>query len=182
VDFDTQTIEYVSAGAPPQLYRSSSEDQFEVISQSSLPLGILPDVAYDSRTVAFRPGGELVLFTDGLVETPKPPRNLFTTVSLREFLNKTKPGASLQLCNLLLDQLSKQAIKADDDITLVIAKHTGGVDDGGSPPRRSLPPAIPSRPPALQTKASNVHCWPIAPAGCDFASRRHSDPKARIAD
>jgi hypothetical protein len=133
MDFDTQTIEYVSAGAPPQLYRSSSEDQFEVITQSGLPLGILPDVAYDSRTVAFRPGGELVLFTDGLVETPKPPRNLFTTVSLREFLNKTKPGASLQLCNLLLDQLSKQAIKADDDITLVIAKHTGGVDDRGSP-------------------------------------------------
>ncbi len=124
--FDQQTIEYASAGAPPQLYRRSSEDQFEVISQPSLPLGIIPDVAYESQTVAFRPGGELVLYTDGLVETPKPPRSLYTTESLREFLNKTKPGASLQQCDDLLGPLSKPAIKADDDITLVIAKHTGG--------------------------------------------------------
>ena len=126
IHFDKQTIEYVSAGAPPQLYRRSSEDQFEVISQPSLPLGILPDVAYESQTVAFRPGGELVLYTDGLVETPKPPLSLYTTESLREFLNKTKPGTSSQLCGYLIGQLSKPAIKADDDITLVIAKHTGG--------------------------------------------------------
>ncbi len=79
IDFQRQTIEYAAAGAPPQLYRRSSEDQFEVISQPSLPLGILPDVAYESQTVAFRPGGELVLYTDGLVETPKPPRSLYTT-------------------------------------------------------------------------------------------------------
>ena len=125
IHFDMQTIEYASAGAPPQIYRRSSEDRFEVISQPSLPLGIVPDVAYESRTVAFRPGGELVLYTDGLIETPKPPRSLYTTESLREFLNKTKPGTSLQLCDQLLDQLSKPGIKADDDITLVIAKHSG---------------------------------------------------------
>jgi serine phosphatase RsbU (regulator of sigma subunit) len=126
MDLHMQTIEYASAGAPPQLYRRSSADQFEVISQPSLPLGILLDVAYVSQTVAFHPGGELVIYTDGLVETPKPPRNLYTTESLREFLNKAKPGTSLQLCDHLLGKLCKPAIKPDDDITVVIAKHTGG--------------------------------------------------------
>jgi hypothetical protein len=62
-----------------------------------------------------------------LVETPKPPRSLFTTESLREFLNKTNQTTSLQLCHRLLGELSKPAIKADDDITLVIVKHTGGI-------------------------------------------------------
>ena len=124
-DFKTQTMEYSSAGAPPQIYRKSSEAPYEVLSRPSLPLGILPDVAYESQTVAFRPGGELVLYTDGLVETPKPPRSLYTTESLREFLNKTKQGTSLQLCDRLIDQLSKPAIKVDDDITLIIAKFTG---------------------------------------------------------
>ncbi len=126
INFDMQTIECVSAGAPPPLYRRSSEDQFEIISQPSLPLGILHDVAYKSQTVPFRPGGELVLYTDGLIETPKPPLSLYTTETLREFLNKTEPGTSSQQCDHLLGQLSKPAIKADDDITLVIAKHTGG--------------------------------------------------------
>ena len=127
IDFGMQTIEYVSAGAPPQLYRKSSEDPFEVISQPGLPLGILPDVAYESQTVAFCPGGGLVLYTDGLVETPKPPRSLYTTESLRELLNKNNRATSLQLCHRLLGEFSKPAIKADDDITLVIAKHTGAV-------------------------------------------------------
>ncbi len=126
IDFEMQTMDYASAGAPHPLYRKSSEAPFEVIPQSNLPLGILPDVAYASQTVEFCAGGALVLYTDGLVETPRPPRNLYTTESLIELLNTTDQATSLQLCHLILSQFSKPAIKADDDITLVIAKHTSG--------------------------------------------------------
>ena len=127
IDFGEQVIEYASAGAPPQLYRKSLEDPFKVISQPGLPLGILADVDYESQTVAFCPGGSFVLYTDGLIETPKPPRNLFTTDSLRALLSKTSQATSLQMCEGLLSEFSKSAIKADDDITLVIAKYNGGV-------------------------------------------------------
>jgi sigma-B regulation protein RsbU (phosphoserine phosphatase) len=127
IDFHMQTIEYASAGAPPQLYRRSSKDPFEVISQPGLPLGIVQDVDYESQTVAFYPGGSLVLYTDWLIETPKPPRSLFTTESLRERLNKTNQATSLQMCQGILDEFSKTASRADDDITLVIAKFAGGV-------------------------------------------------------
>ena len=127
INFHAKTIEYASAGAPPQLYRESSQDPFKVISQPGLPLGVLPDVGYESKTVAFSAGGCLVLYTDGLIETPKPPRSLYTIESLAELLNKSNQATSLQLCHHLLSQFSIPAIKADDDITLVIAKHTGGV-------------------------------------------------------
>jgi len=127
IDFRMQTIEYASAGAPPQLYRKSFNTPYEVIYQPSLPLGILPDVAYESQTVAFCPGGSLVLYTDGLVETPKPPRSIFTTDSLRQRVNQTNQATSLQLCQGLIGAFSKSAIEADDDLTLVIAKFTGGV-------------------------------------------------------
>ncbi len=128
-DFKTQTMEYSSAGAPPQIYRKSSEAPYEVISHPGMPLGILPDVTYESQTVAFCPGAGLVLYTDGLVETPKPPRSLFTTESLIELVNKTHQATSLQLCQGLLREFSKPAIEADDDITLVIAKFTGGITE-----------------------------------------------------
>ena len=127
INFHMHTIEYASAGAPPQLYRKSSEAPFKVISQPGLPLGVLPDVAYESQTVAFCAGGSLVLYTDGLVETPKPPRSLYTTESLMELLNKTGQATSLQMCHRLLGRFSRPTIKADDDVTLIIAKHTGGV-------------------------------------------------------
>jgi sigma-B regulation protein RsbU (phosphoserine phosphatase) len=126
IDFGMQTIEYASAGAPSQIYRRSSEAPFEVISQRGLPLGIVRDVDYESQTLAFCPGAGLVLYTDGLVETPSPPRSLFTTESLRDLLNKTNQATSLQLCEGILGKFSKPAIKPDDDITLVIAKYTGG--------------------------------------------------------
>ncbi len=103
IDFHMRTLEYASAGGTPQLYRKSSEDAFEVISQPSLPLGIVSDVPYESQTVAFCPGGGLVLYSDGLIETPKPPRSLCTTESVREHLNKTNQATtSLDLCEILL--------------------------------------------------------------------------------
>jgi sigma-B regulation protein RsbU (phosphoserine phosphatase) len=127
IDFHTQTLEYASAGGTPKLFRKSSDDAFEVISQPSLPLGIVSDVAYESQTVAFCPGGGLVLYSDGLIETPKPPGSLCTTDSVREHLNKTNQAiTSLELCQSLLGEYSRPEIKANDDITIVIAKHTGG--------------------------------------------------------
>ena len=129
IDFAMQKIEYASAGAPPQLYRASSEHPYEVISQSSLPLGILADADYESKSVPFFEGGSLVLYTDGLIETPKPPRSMLTTDRLREFLDKAEPNKNAhQLCQSIVGHLfSEAATKALDDITLVIAKHTGSV-------------------------------------------------------
>ena len=132
IDFRTQTMEYASAGAPPQIYCKSSEDPYEIISQPSLPLGIIGEAAYESQMVAFRPGGSLVLYSDALVETPKPPRSLFSPESLRELLNKTGQATSMQLSHLLLGAFSKPGIKADDDITLIIAKHSGVYSSEGT--------------------------------------------------
>ncbi len=131
IDFAMHKIEYASAGAPPQLYRASPEHPFEVISQPSLPLGILRDAAYESKAIPFFAGGALVLYTDGLVETPKPPKSILTTDRLREFLDKADQNKdAYQLCQDVVGHLfSEPATKAVDDITLVIAKHTGSVKE-----------------------------------------------------
>ncbi len=129
IDFAIQKIEYASAGSPPQLYRASPRHPFEVLSQSSLPLGIIRDAAYESKAIPFFKGGSLILFTDGLVETPRPPKSILTTDCLREFLSKAEPNKNAdQLCHSVIGHLfSEPATKALDDITLVIAKHTGSV-------------------------------------------------------
>lgn len=126
IDFKTQTMEYASAGAPPQLYRESSGGQFGILCQPSLPLGIAANAAYASETVPFKAGGALVLYSDGLIETPKPPRSRLTTESLRGFLNKTKTVSSSELCQSVVDELfPTPAVHADDDITLAIVQHSG---------------------------------------------------------
>ena len=131
IDFATHSIEYASAGAPPQLYRASRERPFEIISQSSLPLGILPSATYESNAAPFLPGGELILYSDGLIETPKPPRSILTTDRLRELLDQLNGGENaLQLCQSILGRLfAEPSVKAVDDITLVVARHTGAVTE-----------------------------------------------------
>jgi sigma-B regulation protein RsbU (phosphoserine phosphatase) len=126
IDFKTQTMEYASAGAPPPLYRDSQDGPFRILNQPSLPLGITPNVAYASETVPFKAGGALVLYSDGLIETPRPPRSRLTTESLSGFLGKTKPVSSFELCRSVTEELfPDSAMDPDDDITLAVAQHTG---------------------------------------------------------
>ena len=126
MDFKAQRIEYASAGAPPQLYRESSDGPFDILLQPSLPLGITADTAYATETVPFKAGGALVLYSDGLIETPKPPRSRLTTESLRGFLDRTRQLSSLELCRSVADELFPgPGMDSDDDITLAVAQHTG---------------------------------------------------------
>jgi phosphoserine phosphatase RsbU/P len=129
IDFAMQKIEYASAGAHPQLYRASPRRPFEVISQSSLPLGIVPDAVYESKAIPFFAGGSLILYTDGLVETPKPPKSILTTDRLREILDEAEQDDSAhQLRQSVVRRLfSESTTRAGDDITLVIAKHAGAI-------------------------------------------------------
>lgn len=128
LDFSAQNIEYASAGAPPQLYRRSSDDPFEILSQPSLPLGVLRDSAYESHTVPFRHGGTLALYTDGVIETPRPPHSIFTAESLKDYLNTLpRSHTSSDLCEAVVSQLfAKPAARPDDDVTLIVAKNNGG--------------------------------------------------------
>ncbi len=131
IDFNKQRIEYASAGAPPQLYRPSEKHCFEMISQPSVPLGILKDAAYESRAIPFLPGAALLLYTDGLLETPKPPMNVLTADRLADLMNTVRPGKDAsQICHRIIGELfSASSIKADDDVTLLVATHTGAIKE-----------------------------------------------------
>jgi sigma-B regulation protein RsbU (phosphoserine phosphatase) len=130
IDFRTQTMEYASAGAPPQLYRRSYDECFELLTKPSLPLGVIRNAIFESETLPFEPGGALVLYTDGLIETPRPPDPIFTPDSLRTLLDAFPAGSAAELSDKITSALFfDPTIKADDDLTLIVAKHTGeGID------------------------------------------------------
>jgi sigma-B regulation protein RsbU (phosphoserine phosphatase) len=126
LDFTVRTMEYASAGAPPQLYRRSSAEPFELLEKPGLPLGVMRNAAFESETVPFEPGGALVLYTDGLTETPRPPHPIFTCGSLRRFLNASPGGSAFEISNRITSALFfEPSIEMDDDLTLIVAKHTG---------------------------------------------------------
>ncbi len=126
LDFSAQTMEYASAGAPPQLYRPSSAEAFKLLSKPSLPLGIMRDTVFESETLPLEPGGTLVLYTDGLIETPRPPDPVFSPDSLIALLNAFPEGSATELSNKITSALFfEPSIEVDDDLTLIVARHTG---------------------------------------------------------
>ncbi len=130
IDFKSRSLDYATAGAPPMVYRRSGGDPFEILCRPSLPLGIVGDSTYASETVPFLDGGSLVLYTDGLIETPKPPHEIFSAASLKDYIARHNGGSSQALCDSIVDRLLSEAGgMANDDMTLVVVKHTGGVFD-----------------------------------------------------
>ena len=126
LDFRAQTIEYASAGTPPQLYRRSSAEPFELLAEPALPLGIVHNALFESKTLPFRAGATLALYSDGIVETPRPPDQAFTPESLRALLNAFPEGSAAELSHKITSALFfEPTIKSDDDLTLIVAKHTG---------------------------------------------------------
>ncbi len=126
LDFGARTLEYASAGAPPQLYRRSSRGRFEVLSKPGLPLGIVPNATFESETVPFEPGGALVLYTDGLIETPRHPEPIFTPAGLKELLNAFPEDSAAEMIERIeADLFDGSEVELEDDLTLVVARHTG---------------------------------------------------------
>ncbi|MYQ43656.1 SpoIIE family protein phosphatase [Streptomyces sp. SID4985] len=97
----------VRPGHPPELLRLPT----------GVPLGV-GDVGFSAVTVSFEPGDELVLYTDGLVETRC--HSLDERLDLLLSLLDT-PGRPLEeVCDLLLDRLYDA--ENHDDVAVLIAR------------------------------------------------------------
>src|SRR5262249_59499219 len=69
---DLTTGEYVvaSAGHPPAAHLDSSNGTWRITQARGIVLGVVPDLRLVPERGVLRPGDALMLYTDGLVETP----------------------------------------------------------------------------------------------------------------
>lgn len=126
MDCRRRTIDFASAGAPPQLLRCAANRPFEVIQEAGLPLGVTADATYATRTAPFSPGATLLLFSDALIETPFPPNSAFTPETLRSFANQLPQNmAPLEIRTRLLDELhARTRTKPEDDLSLIAVQYS----------------------------------------------------------
>lgn len=87
------------------------------------PMGMRPDCSYQERSVEFRPGDRLILFTDGVVEATDWQEDYFGKKRLVDCLTRHAETASLQeLKDALLEDLHHFSKNApfDDDQTIIL--------------------------------------------------------------
>ena len=117
-----RTLTYANAGHPPALLltREQGTTHLRRTESGGSVLGILPEIHAPVTTVAFPPGSELYLFTDGLYELvdPKGGRG-----SYDEFLAWLEPQVQngKQVWDVMLQWLERARAKQslDDDVTLL---------------------------------------------------------------
>ena len=125
-DPDTGELEYASAGHPPPLVVSPQGASRFLEHPLGMPVGVMPDADFQSRTTTLAPGSLLLLFTDGLVED----RELPIGEGLEQLRRSVGPDPDLErwLEGVVERMTARRSV--DDDVAalaLLVEGHAGGL-------------------------------------------------------
>ena len=100
---------------------------------TGMPLGLLPDMVYDEVEATIEPGGNVLLYSDGLVEAHAPDGDMYGFPRLRDALGGDLAGSEL-IDDLLtrLHRFTGKGWEQEDDITLVTIRRSAADDHTGS--------------------------------------------------
>jgi len=112
-------IEICNAGHPSPII--VHEHGTDIIPSSNLPLGIFCDGQYNSQKVKLEPAESLVIFTDGLSETPDPSGKQYGEDRLIKLLEEKSSLSAAELISECLHDLAlfKGQLHKHDDLTLM---------------------------------------------------------------
>ena len=64
----TGQVQISQAGHPPPLWLQISQSRVEPITGGGVPIGMMPDMEYESTSIQLQPGDRLFLYSDGITE------------------------------------------------------------------------------------------------------------------
>lgn len=120
VDLKKGRLETVKMGAC-STYISRENKDVDLISSSSLPVGILSEINLDRHNVKIKNGDFIIMVSDGIVDAGK--NNDFGENWLIYFLKKLTTTNPKEIANQILDRaLELQLGEVDDDMTVLVTK------------------------------------------------------------
>ena len=118
-----RSLTYALAGHPPPLLLPPAGNDAALLDERGVFLGFDPSATYTAATVAARPGARLVLYTDGVIETPNSDDDLFGIERLTAFASRARTQSSEGFADSLIETLrlfTGSPTLRHDDVTLVV--------------------------------------------------------------
>jgi len=113
-------LETIKMGACSTYIKRDKED-IDLVSSSSLPVGILSDIKLDRKTVKIKDGDYIIMVSDGILDAGK--NNNMGDNWLIYFLKSIETTNPKEIANLILDRaLEIQGGVVDDDMTVLVTK------------------------------------------------------------
>ncbi len=119
----TRSLTYVNAGHNNPILRRQS-GMIERLETGGLPLGVMPDAAYQSGTATLASGDWLAIFTDGVVEAENKAQQEYGEERLIPMLHSGVSLTPAELLNSIMVALDRFAAGAPqhDDVTCILIK------------------------------------------------------------
>jgi serine phosphatase RsbU (regulator of sigma subunit) len=123
VDLETLEMCFTSAGHPKQLL-VRADGRYEELTTQGFLLGMVEGMDYEEKRLVLEPGDTLVLFTDGVIETPDSGGGMFGREGIvRSVLARLGSGPGELSAGLFSDLLTWGAgTEAQDDVTILMAQ------------------------------------------------------------
>ena len=120
IDLKKGTLETIKMGACSTYVKRNDKD-IDLISSSSLPVGILSDIKLDRKKTKVNYGDYIIMVSDGILDAGK--NNNLGDNWLIYFLQNIKTTNPKEIANLILDRaLEIQDGVVEDDMTVLVTK------------------------------------------------------------
>lgn len=122
LDLRSGQVNLTLAGHPQPIWLNRASRQTELVGGSGFPVGMLPEIGYETTTFELAPGDRLFLYSDGVTECDNVAGEPFSELRLRRLLEET---ADLPV-SVVTERIGQalRAWKGDDnhrdDITLLV--------------------------------------------------------------
>lgn len=122
-DPTTKKVEFSTGGVTPVLYYNAGSDSFNLISQTSEPIGVEKTTEYKDYSQQVNSGDILVTYSDGLIESLNDKGEQYGKDALIAVIKKNHTSSSKDIANLVkadIKNFSGSASQHDDQTLLVI--------------------------------------------------------------
>jgi sigma-B regulation protein RsbU (phosphoserine phosphatase) len=136
IDLDAGMLTYANAGHEPPVLVPASGEQATTLEGTGIVLGVVPDTAYQERSLPLHSGDLLVLFTDGMVEvTDRRRRPLGRDGLLARIASAVASPSAEAIAGPVFEYVNEYGKRGlrRDDMTLLIVRVTAA-DLGGVAP------------------------------------------------
>ena len=127
---ETGELVFTNAGHPPPLWFHAAAREWALLQEETLyskeiadlPLGIISGTAYSQSAIQLAPGDVLLLYTDGIMESPGDDGQKLGLAGLLEMARGLPAGSAAEAGAALLESVKRfrGAAQAKDDETVVV--------------------------------------------------------------